>query len=293
MFSGLSIVAVSQILWIVWLYYFGGFNFPVLFSAVALAGLGIGFGRMFPNEPSLVALFGALPYVLVHGYQVLRTTLYVLDPSYNGHFWYSEFFIVPGLLYLSPVVLCILGAFAAARVSFTLIITLCLSPIFLVIGISSVVMEEPVKRTDMFTLKLTDSENAQLSIEVKCEYTERKDYWNFRDLSTGECSDSTVVIIEKKPELDLPVDGFWIHDGHEEHVSIWPVNRPDGSSHLDCFKPHCYDDIARWKMWFSFAKIANAKTVTFRWGEIRVDLGEKEFEQMREFRKKVEQLVDE
>jgi len=74
---------------------------------------------------------------------------------------------------------------------------------------------------------------------------------------------------------------------------MWPINRPDDTGVMDCFEPGCYDNIRRWSMWFSHAKIARAKQVSFTWGDLKVDFREKQFESMQAFQESVRQLIGE
>ena len=289
-FAGFAAIIVSVVVWVL-LSYTQGYFFLILFIGMALAGLTLFFGWRFPDRITQVTVATALPYGLIEGYTILTGLLFVLDPQYDGHYWDAEFFLLPAILYASPIALCSLGALAGARRSFELLSILVIASALTFIGIASIKPEDPATRTSMFTYDLVDDENAHLSVDVKCDYTPRKNYWGFMDLTRGDCADTKVNVISKRPGLSLPTDAFWTYDGKEEHVTMWPINRPNDTGAIDCFKPGCYDEIRRWSMWFSYAKIARAEQVSFKWGELRVDFGDKQFESMRLFRESVKQLT--
>jgi hypothetical protein len=290
--SGLAVAIVSWLLWIVFAYS-RGFNFAILLPGLALATIAIMFGRRFPEGIGRVTVSTLIPYVLIHGYLLYGVVSSTLDPQYDGVFWYSEFFLLPAMLYASPIALCALGAWTGSRRSYKSAGILGLTLLVTCIAIASIGLEGTITHTSTFTYDLVDDENAHLNVNVKCEYTPKKNYWAFMDLTRGECSETKVAVASKRPGLRLSTEAVWTYDGQKEHVPIYPINQSTHSVAIDCFKPGYCLDSPHWSMWFSHAKIAHAKQVSFRWGELQVDFGDEQFESMRLFRENVEHLMAE
>jgi len=77
---------------------------------------------------------------------------------------------------------------------------------------------------------------------------------------------------------------------------MWPINSPDGSSHLDFSPGANYSDIIKWKVAPDpdlLNSLVNANQIEVTWGNVEVDLPQEQVNSLRNFARSWFQILKE
>ena len=75
-------------------------------------------------------------------------------------------------------------------------------------------------------------------------------------------------------------------DGQEIESSMWPINGPDGSSHIDFSQKQDYREIVNWNVGPGSGlmdSLVNAHHITLTWGNLTIVLPDEQVKSLRTF----------
>jgi hypothetical protein len=161
--------------------------------------------------------------------------------------------------------------------------------IFYVVSLGPAVQSFETK--GYYSFKFIEREDIGLEANVECEHWTKKIYWTFKSYNYATCNSAILTVLHKNSEIPLSTNAYWTIDGEEQpHGAIIPINIPGGGSMLTYSKVENFDNFRRWRLVIPYGQIRNAKNVSFRWGAIVLEFGEKEFSDMERLAEKLEQL---
>lgn len=287
-------VGIGKIVFlIIFLYNFrrspGGALGSFLILGMSYAALGAWFGSRRRLKAWLLALCISSVYLLCVGYglfSVIRS-----NQLYGGWFWTDRFYFSPIVIYAAVPLAAFLGTrFGVHRTLFRLVPLLCLFvATFVSIGYARGGPRPARELT--YSSDITAESPSQLTIRlnIKLVLQISDDPMNFRTVPTNrEVKDGgwKVVVLRKDPTF-APTTQMTIKiDGKKLHNTMWPVNRPDGSSHLDFSKEQNYSDIVNWNVGLDpdfLSLLTSANQVELTWGNAQLALPPEQVESLRSF----------
>ncbi|HKZ03575.1 MAG TPA: hypothetical protein VJ180_15135, partial [Pyrinomonadaceae bacterium] len=95
-----------------------------------------------------------------------------------------------------------------------------------------------------------------------------------------------VTVLRKDSTFSPDIHMTMNVDGKEIESSMWPINSPDGSSHIDFSQKQDYSEIVNWRVGPSpdlLVSLVNANHITLTWGNVKVVLPDEQVESLRTF----------
>ena len=270
-----------------------------LILGITYAALGAWLASRRRLRAWLLALCISSVYLISTGFTLFRVIR--SNELYGGWFWSDRFYFSPIVIYAAVPLAAFLGTrFGVHRTLFRLVPLLCLFvATFISMGYArggprpareltysgDITAESPIQ----LTMRL----NVKLSVQVSDEPM------NFRTVPTArEVKDGGwKVTVLRKDSNFAPTTQMTINiDGKKLHNTMWPVNGPDGSSHVSFSKEQNYADIVEWRVGHDpefFGSLSGANQVELTWGNAQLVLPPEQVESLRSFARNWYQILRE
>jgi len=288
-------VFISSLFW--WPKDSGASFFLIL--TVTYAVLGGWFGWRHRVKAWLLALCLISTYLLLLGYALASLIQY--NQTYGGWFWTNRFYFSPVLVYASVALAAFFGTrFGAKRSLFRFAPLLSLFVIALIANNyahSQTARARHISYSEIITAAPQNELAFRLEFNLGVE--SKDDPMNFRVLPTVSSDNRggmNVTVLSNGPTFAPTSDMIMKINGSEIHNMMWPVNSPDGSSHLDPFPMATYSDIMNWRVGPGNdlqESLANAKQIEVTWGGVEIDLPEQQVNSLRNFARSWYQILKE
>lgn len=238
----------------------------------------------------LLALSLSLIYLLLLGLG-LRSLLQH-NQRYGGMFWSNRFYLSPILLFISIPLAAFFGARLGSKRHWQRFAALL--SVFLV-ALAAVpftdVKPRPVKEFNYSTdIVAGDSSEFAMRLELRFRLQITDDPMRFRNFPTPPPPDGAggwnVTVLRKDAAFSPGTNMTMNVDGKEMQNTMWPINRADGSSHIDYSQKQDYRHIVNWRVGPNpglLFSLANAHYITLTWGNVNVVLPDEQLDSLRTF----------
>lgn len=272
--------------------------FPILLWIIyAVAGFCLSLRRR--ANPLFVGLFLSTGYILVTFWGISQ--LLDHNEKYGGWFWTNKFFFWPVVLYSWPPIVATLAAYLSARRSAKFAGILLGS---LAIGVIALIGSRPgevrVRRiTHSFNIVAGESRDVIIKVDMALELATQDEPTEFRTVpavTDGHGASQTITVVSKNAAFNPTIHLFTNIDGKSLDNSMWPINQPDGSSHVDFGRPQDYRQIVHWNIGPNadlLAALANAHHISIDWGNLHTELPEDDVKNLRNFVRSYFQILAE
>ena len=235
----------------------------------------------------LVSVCLSVFYLL--GWGLALSELLRSNQKYGGMFWSAKFYWSPILLVISiPLAVFLGGRFGSKR---SLLRFAALVSVF-VAALAAVPLTEtksrPAKELNYSTEILAPEFAMRLELQFYLEITD--DPMFFRTFPTpppvNRRGGWNVTILRKGSTFSPAIHMTMNVDGKELESSMWPINAPDGGSHIDFSQKQDYSHILNWSVGPNpdlLGSLVNAHHITLTWGNVTVDLSDEQVESLRTF----------
>lgn len=282
------------------------FRFPTetgessfLILTIIYAVLGGWFGSRYRLKAWLLALCLISTYLLTVGYGLYRLIQY--NQLYGNWFWANRFYFSPLLVYASVALAAFFGTrFGAKRSLFRIAPLLSL---FVIAFIANGYAHGGTGRVRQlsYSENITAAAPTELAfrLDIKLGVQTKDDPMNFRTLPTAgsiEGGGTNVTVLRKSPTFAPTTQMIMKINGTELQNMMWPVNSPDGSSHLDFSPGANYSDIIKWKVGPNpdlLSSLAYANQIEITWGNVKIDLPPEQVNSLRNFARAWFQILKE
>jgi hypothetical protein len=272
---------------------------PFVILTIAYAALGGWFGSRHRVKAWLLALCLISTYLLLLTYALASLIQY--NQTYGGWFWTNRFYFSPVLLYASVALAAFFGTrFGAKRSLFRFAPLLSLFVIALIANNYAHSQTARARRISYSEIITAAPQNElAFKLEINLGIDSKDDPMNFRVLptvSSAKGGGTNVTVLSNGPSFAPTSDMIMKINGSEIHNMMWPVNSPDGSSHLDPSPGATYNDIMNWRVAPGndlLNSLANAKQVEVTWGGVEIDLPEQQVNSLRNFARSWYQILKE
>ena len=214
------------------------------------------------------------------------------NQTYGGLFWSNKFYLSPILLFISIPVAVFFGARFGSKPSL-----LRFAALILVFAIASGAVQytdvkaHPAKELNYSTdIVAGESSEFAMRLELRFRLQITDDPIRFRTASTPPPANDRGgwhVTVLKKDYTFSPNTNMTVNvDGKDIETSMWPINGPDGSSHIDFSKKQDYSDIVNWSVGPGpdlLGSLVNAHHIMLTWGNVKVVLPDEQVESLRTF----------
>ncbi|MGH9872220.1 MAG: zinc finger Ran-binding domain-containing protein [Pyrinomonadaceae bacterium] len=270
-----------------------------LILTIIYAVLGGWFGSRHRVKAWLLALCLISTYYLSLGYSLYRLLQY--NQLYGNWFWTNRFYFSPVIVYASVALAAFLGTrFGAKRSLFRIAPLLSL---FVIALIANGYAHDGTGRARQlsYSENITASPPTELAfrLDIKLGVQTKDDPMNFRTLPTAgsiEGGGMNVTVLRKNLTFAPTTQMIMKINGTELQSMMWPVNSPDGSSHLDFSPGANYSDIIKWKVGPDpdlLNSLANAHQIEVTWGNVEIDLPPEQVNALRNFARSWYQILEE
>lgn len=270
-----------------------------LILTITYAALGGWFGSRHRVKAWLLALSLISTYLLSLGYSLYSLIQY--NQRYGNWFWTNRFYFSPLIVYASVALAAFFGTrFGAKRTLFRFAPLLSLFVIALIANgyaHGGTARARQISYSENITA-VAPSELA-IRLDIKLGVETKDDPMNFRTLPTAgsiEGGGMNVTVLRKNPTFAPTTQMIMKINGTELQSMMWPVNSPDGSSHLDFSPGANYSDIIQWKVGPDpdlLNSLANAHNIEVTWGNVEIDLPPEQVNALRNFARRWYQILEE
>jgi len=266
---------------------------------ISYAALGGWFASRRRLKAWLLALCISSVYLLLVGYGLYGVIQ--SNQRYGGWFWTNRFYFSPILIYAAIPLAAFFGTrFGVRRTLFRLVPLVC---VFVATFVSMGYARGGPRpaRELTYSSNLTAEPPSELifRVDIKLGVQTSDDPMNFRTVPTvREVKDGgwKVTVLRKDPTFAPTTQMAITIDGKKLQHMMWPVNSPDGSSHLDFSKEQHYSDIVNWKVGPDpdfLSSLTNANQVELTWGNAQLALPPDQVESLRNFARNWFQILRE
>lgn len=270
-----------------------------LILGVSYAALGGWFASRRRLKAWLLALCISSVYLLSIGY-ALYSVIHS-NQRYGGWFWTDRFYFSPILIYTVVPLAAFLGTrFGVRRTLFRLVPLVCLfAATFVSMGYARGGPRPARELTYSTNMTAEPPSELMFRVDIKLGVQTSDDPMNFRTVPiVRQVKDGGwKVTVLRKDAAFAPTTQMVIKiNGKKLHHMMWPVNAPDGSSHLDFSKEQNYSDIVNWTIGPDpnfLNSIINATQVELTWGNAQIALLPEQVESLRNFARSWFQILRE
>ena len=264
----------------------GGKSFVVF--ALIYAGMGFVLAARRRVREWLLALCLSAIYLI--GLTCVVYDLLRLADVYGGWFWTNKFYFSSAFLMVSLPVAAFLGArFGSRRTLLRLALVISLLGVSFIATYYARSSTRPLKTiTHSFNLTGAPPNDVLVKFDLGLGLRIVDEPMSFRYFPSADGGKGgwSVTVLQNKPTF-TPTTHLKINiDGKELDNFMWPINQPDGSSHLDYSQEQDYRHIVNWRIGpnadLSVAMV-NAQHISMTWGNADIVLSDQQVAELRSF----------